>query len=92
MRRETLTYRELANIMGYNKGAQFLRHFLGPIMTWCTKNELPALTSIVIRKTRGTPGTGLTTIKSEKFAAEQQRVYGFNWYAVFPPSLEELRG
>jgi hypothetical protein len=59
-------------------------------MNWCDREELPALTSIVVEKETGIPSTGLTTVTENNFPAEQQRVFSFDWYSIFPPSLKEL--
>ena len=65
---------------------------LGRIMEWCAREELPALTVLVVEKETGLPSTGLTTVQPNAFPAEQQRVFAFDWYSIFPPSLQDLAG
>ena len=56
MNRQTITYLELSRLM-YKKDAQgVLDKILGHIAYYCIDNKLPALTSIVVGKGRGTPG------------------------------------
>jgi hypothetical protein len=89
-RRETITYGTLAEMIGFG-GAGVMGQFLGPIMVWCENNELPALTCLVVRGDSGVPGEGLTTV-SGGFPAEQQRVFEFDWYGIYPPTFKELKG
>ena len=89
-RREILTYEQLSTLMGFERAAGVLADRLGPIMRWCERNGLPALTAIVVNKTSGLPGEGLQTVEGNKFAAEQQKVFQFDWFAIVPPELSEL--
>jgi hypothetical protein len=61
---------------------------IGPIVFWCQQNNLPPLTSLVVREDTGLPGEGL--ISSQDFPADQQKVFKFDWFAIFPPTVEEL--
>ena len=92
-RRETLTYTELAGMLGFGTVAHpaggVMGQFLGPIMNWCQSNNLPPLTSIVVSQTSGTPGPGLTTLSSV-LPAEQQKVFQSDWFSIYPPTVEEL--
>ena len=57
MNRQTLTYLGLSQKM-YKKNAQgVLDKILGHVAFYCDDNDLPALTSIVVGKGRGTPRT-----------------------------------
>lgn len=87
IRRETTTYGGLAKRLGYN-GAGVFGQTLGLIMTWCHKNKLPPLTSLVVGTTRGTPGRGLVT--PVNLDADRERVYRLDWYDIMPPTTEEL--
>ncbi len=89
-RREILTYGLLAKLIDY-QGAGVLADRLGPIMKWCDANKLPALTAIVVNQDTGEPGVGLTIFSAKSLPAEQQKVFQFDWFAVFPPSVEELK-
>jgi len=72
-RHELLTYEQLSTSMGFERAAGVLADRLGPVMRWCQRNELPALTAIVVNKTSGLPGEGLHTVDGGKFAAERLR-------------------
>ena len=74
---------------GYGDGG-ILDRPLGCIMGWCYENNLPPLTVLVVRDDTGIPGRGLITVPGEDWPAAQQRVFGFNWFSVEPPSIAEL--
>ena len=91
-RRETLTYEMLGEAMGWGRrAAHVLADRLDPLMRWCKANSLPALTSIVVDKNKGVPGVGLTTVEGNHLPAEQQRCFEFDWFSIFPPTLDELK-
>jgi hypothetical protein len=86
--RQTITYGQLSqNQMQYGQGG-ILASPLGCIMGWCYENGLPPLTALVVNDQTGLPGEGLYT--ASDYPATQQRVFGFNWYSLFPPSPDEL--
>jgi hypothetical protein len=89
-RRETMTYEMLGQKMYHHPAAGVLAGRLDPVMRWCKANDLPALTSIVVNKSTGVPGEGLTTVQGE-FPAEHQRVFEYGWHEIMPPSVEELQ-
>lgn len=89
-RRETLTYGELGPMLGHVRGGAFLAQQLGPLMAWCKRNGLPAITTLVVNKETGLPGEGLTSVEDRDFPAEQQHVFDYDWYAIFPPTVEDL--
>jgi hypothetical protein len=86
---QTIQYLQLCELMHYGKGP-VLAHPLGKIMNWCEREGLPALTSLVVEKETGIPSTGLTTVTEHSFPAEQQRVFSFDWFSIFLPTLQEL--
>ena len=88
VRRATVTYGELDDKIGRG-GARLLAGPLRCLMRWCHQEGLPALTAIVVEKDNGRPSSGLTTVEGD-FAAEQQRVFRHDWFAHFPPTIEEL--
>jgi hypothetical protein len=47
------------------------------------------LTSIVVGKGRGTPGADIP-VSPKAMDRERERVYGYDWYDVYPPSPAEL--
>ena len=81
----------MCDVMEYGKSGSVLSYPLGKIMNWCEKEDLPALTSIVVDKGTGIPSYGLTTVKGHNCAKEQQLVYAFDWYSIIPPTIEELK-
>ena len=56
MNRQTFTYEILSIKMYRKKAAGVLDQILGHVAFYCIDNDLPALTSIVVGKGRGTPG------------------------------------
>lgn len=88
--RQTTTYEGLSRLM-YNKNAQgVLDKILGHIAYYCLDNKLPALTSIVVGKRRGTPGQDIP-VDLSKIDGLREKVYAFDWYNVYPPSEIELK-
>lgn len=87
--RQTITYGDLSqHQMAFGQGG-VLAAPLGCIMGWCHENGLPALTALVVNKETGLPGEGLYA--ATNLPVEQQRVFGFNWYSLMPPSTQELQ-
>ncbi len=89
MNRQTLTYEGLSQIMYQRKAQGVLDKILGHIAFYCIDEGLPPLTSIVVGKKRGSPGADIP-INLAQFDTERERVYGTDWYDIFPPSSEEL--
>lgn len=75
--------------MYQKKAAGALDRVLGHIAFYCIKNELRALTSIVVGKKRGTPGEDIP-IDLATLDAEREEVYATDWYDIYPPSAEEF--
>jgi len=86
--RQLVRYTELAEMMGYTDSRP-LPKILGCIMCYCSQQNLPPLTIIVVSK-EGIPGEGFTDAKPEEFHRKREAVFDFNWYDVFPPTVEEL--
>jgi hypothetical protein len=90
MNRQTITYEDLSICM-YNKKAQgVLAKILGHIAFYCNDNRLPGLTSIVVGKWRGTPGSEIP-IDLSRIDEYREKVFKYNWYNVCPPFEEELK-
>lgn len=90
MRRQTITYEALSDLMYKKKAQGVLDRILGHIAFYCTDNNLPGLTSIVVGKRRGTPGRDIP-IDPADISTEREKVYGCDWYDVYPPSEAELK-
>jgi len=89
MSRQTVTYLGLSRLM-YQKAAQgVLDKILGLIAFYCIDNELPALTSIVVGKGRGTPGSDIPVDVSQ-IDALREKVNEYDWFNVYPPTKDQL--
>jgi hypothetical protein len=51
---------------------------------------LPALASLVVEQATGLPARGFAAVSRDEIPREQERVWAFDWYAIFPPTIEEL--
>jgi len=89
MSRQTVTYKGLGQIMYHRAASGVLDKILGHIAFYCIDNKLPALTSIVVGKGRGTPGDQIP-MDLEKRDKEREKVYAKDWYNIYPPTAEEL--
>jgi hypothetical protein len=88
--RNTTTYGEISIMLDYGFG-QPIANPLGPLMRWCAREGLPALTCLVVDTVTGLPKGGLITVPMDKVPAEQQQIYKLPWHTVVPPTMEELR-
>jgi len=86
--RQIYTYALLAEKMGMPNGQRMLSQTLGHLMFWCKQNDLPSLTSLVVQKTTGLPGVGLT--EPDDVNRERELVYDYQWYSIVPPTADEL--
>ena len=85
---QTITYATLAVLMRFGGAGVFAR-ILGHIMYFCDKYDLPLLTALVVNVTTERPGEGLTGI-DEDLNVEQEKVFKYNWYGLYPPSEEQF--
>ncbi|WP_029148796.1 hypothetical protein [Methylophilus sp. 5] len=85
--RQTLTYGQVAEHLEF-EGAGVLAPILGCIMSYCEAKNLPPLTCLVVNKTTGLPGAGLTTV--EDLPTEREAVYNQNWFAMYPVQIPDL--
>lgn len=88
MRRQTLTYQDLAHLLGHNQPKVLARQ-LGAIYFYCLQNKLPLLTVLVVNKATGEPGLGLEP--DAERGKLRERVYQYDWYGIVPPTLEEYQ-
>lgn len=90
-RRQVLTYGELGRLIGYDKHVSVIGcNALGPIMSYCEREGLPALTSIVVNEQTGKPGLGFNT-RNKETAELQNETFNFDWFAYRPPAEAELQ-
>lgn len=87
--RQTLTYEGLSVLMFQRKAAGVLDKILGHIAFYCIEQDLPALTSIVVGKGRGTPGLDIP-IDATTMNSSREKVYTYDWYDEYPPTEAEL--
>ena len=45
---------------------------------------------MVVEQATGLPASGFDAVGRDEVPREQERVWAFDWYAIFPPTLEEL--
>lgn len=88
--RQTLTYELLSIQMYGKKAAGVLDKILGHIAFYCNDNRLPPLTSIVVAKRKGIPGSEIP-INIGQTDKLREKVYNYDWYNIYPPTAEELK-
>jgi len=76
--RRILTYGHLAEYLEFD-GAGVFSQILDRIMQYCDDNKLPPLTCIVVNRSTGLPGSGLSTI--ENLPRDRENVFSHNWFA-----------
>lgn len=59
-------------------------------MYYCHDHDLPPITAIVVNR-EGTPGPGFTETPRSELDRTGEEVFEFDWYALYPPSHQELR-
>ena len=88
-RHETVTYEQLARRI--KRGASnLLAKPLELVTQWCQQNSLPALSSLVVDYATALPAPGFTGVPWSEIRHEQERVWQFDWFSIFPPTIEEL--
>ena len=86
-RRQSITYGELGDLLGYGGVGHSMIASLASINHWCVANNLPALNSIVVLQDSGLPGEGIPVADVVK---QQAETFKTDWYDVMPPTAEEL--
>ena len=84
--RQILTYDIVAKLTGVVRPS--IGDFLRPIQQFCSENELPALTSIVVSEETGLPGEGF--IGAEDVPAAQIKVFKEDWLNMTAPTAEQF--
>jgi hypothetical protein len=87
--RQTVTYDALARRIKRG-GPNLLAKPLTMITRWCQHHSLPALALLVVEQATGLPAPGFAAVSKDEIAREQERVWVFDWYGIFPPTIEEL--
>jgi putative restriction endonuclease len=84
--RQTLTYEMVGQACGVP--APSIGDFLRPLQQYCTENDLPPLTSLIVNKTTGVPGDGF--IAAPDVPRAHLEVFTKNWLEHTAPSAREL--
>jgi hypothetical protein len=87
--RQTATYAALSQQI-MRGGPNLLAKPLDLLTQWCKSHGIPALASLVVEQTTGLPAPGFTAVSRDEIPAEQERVWDFDWFAIHPPTIEEL--
>ena len=87
--RKTVTYEELSRKIKRG-GPSLLARSLDLLTQWCKASGLPALASLVVERSTGFPAPGFTAVSRGEIPAEQERAWDFDWFAIHPPTVEEL--
>jgi hypothetical protein len=87
--RQIVQYDELSHLMGYSDNRP-LGVILGCIMFYCQQNDMPPLTLIVVNQS-GIPGEGFSAEELENYHQRREDVYGFPWFELVPPTIDEFR-
>jgi hypothetical protein len=87
--RQTVTYDNLARRIKRG-GPNLLAKPLGLITRWCQHHSLPALASLVVEHATGLPAPGFAAVSRDEIPREQERVWSYDWFAILPPTMEEL--
>ncbi len=84
------TYTQLASALGMGDVGVVTAQCLGPVMHYCRKHELPALTVLVVQQGTGRPGPGLTTVEEGNLDRERERVFAYRWFQLEPPQTGDF--
>lgn len=91
--RQILTYEMLAQAVGVP--ARGLANILDHVALYCKHRGFPALTTIVVRRDKGRPGSGFWAVEPQRFPLELMRVFDHDWLvpksAPTPELLDQLR-
>ncbi len=85
--RQTLTLPDLADLVGLADPSQLV-YVLGHIMFLCRENKLPPLVILVVNEKTGAPVLGIGVADLN---ADREAVFNHDWYAVWPPTADDLR-
>lgn len=83
---QVLTYDLIAKSTGVVRPS--IGDFLRPIQQYCTENNFPPLTSLIVSEQTGLPGEGF--IAAENVPSAHIEVFNFNWLELRAPTEEQL--
>lgn len=84
--RQILTYKIVGNYTGMGAGTQ--AQTLGMIMRYCDRKRLPPLTSLIVKKKTGRPGSGLTTVVD--LDKDREKVFRHNCFGRSPVTVADF--
>jgi hypothetical protein len=90
-RAETISYGELAGAVDRG-GPNLMAQPLDCLSRWCARMRQPQIASLVVEQATGLPAPGFNAVARSSISAEQEKVWAYDWFAQFPPSIEELGG
>ena len=92
--RGLLTYGDLAELMGRNRGfRRFLGRQLGIVGNYCLHCKLPPLNVIVVNEEEQEPGLKVVWTPGSSVKKDQIKVlqYGCRWFELRPPTIKDLK-
>lgn len=89
MNRQIVRYKELQEVMGYPTSNP-LASILECLLRYCDEHKLPPLTILVVNQS-GIPGAGFPVDSLEDYHKQREKVFEYDWFNLFPPSIEDLR-
>ena len=87
IKRQTLTYGLLSQLVGVPR--HDLGRLLEPIQSYCILENLPPLTSLVVRSRTGAPGDGF--IAASNLPQAQAETFAYDWRSQAVPTPEEFQ-
>jgi putative restriction endonuclease len=85
--RQVLIYDMVGKACGVPAAA--LGDFLRPVQQYCTKNDLPPLTSIIVSQETGLPGGGCL-VAPQDLPRAHINVFAKEWLAVTAPTAQQF--
>jgi hypothetical protein len=85
--RELITYKKLADLIGFGGGGVLGKGPLDRIAYYCNQNDLPPLTPLVVNEKTGLPGNGIPVNKP---ATQREKVFNWDWYEIVPPTADQF--
>ena len=88
-RGETISDGELTQAI--QCGNQLVLHrALKYVVRWCTLTNQPHIASLVVESITGMPVPSFSVVPRDLIPTEHERVWSHDWFAHFPPTIEEL--
>lgn len=82
-----ITYERLAGQMGWTVPIALV-YPLGIVGNYCCRNDLPSLSSMVVKKDTGEPGSGVILCEGRTCKDEQRAVMKTDWFMYQAPTVE----